>query len=277
MDERNRGRKKKQRPRLICEPDSDAEENAAENKHENIHRGTVECGACQKRYPSDEHGPLPPADPRHRRRHERRDERRDVERRGEESQQLAVELAVLAGARVGLLLSVDGGEEALEERVHGAENETAGGSHDACQEDEAGHLASVLLVARADNCSSCHFALPSLIDFFSIFIVERKGSDRARRASVLGLEDEQELIYRRSAQECFLNLRQRWALQSLRYFQDRYLSELENQALKEGIDPRASQQYARPFAQQGIGSDLDLHEPDEVRRGLVEEVEGPDE
>ncbi|KAG6498823.1 hypothetical protein ZIOFF_038572 [Zingiber officinale] len=215
MDERNRGRKKKQRPRLICEPDSDAEENAAENKHENIHRGTVECGADQKRYPSDEHGPLPPADPRHRRRHERRDERRDVERRGEESQQLAVELAVLAGARVGLLLSVDGGEEFLEERVHGAENETAGGSHDACQEDEAGHLASVLLVARADNCSSCHFALPSLIDFFSIFIVERKGSDRARRASVLGLQDEQELIYRRSAQECFLNLGSNGGLPSL--------------------------------------------------------------
>ena len=144
-----------ERHRLVGEADADAEEDAAHDEHHHVGGGAVHGGAGHEGEPAAEHGPLAAEHAGHGRRHERRRQRRQVERRREERQQLAVELAVLVGVLVGLRLGVHGGEELLEERVHGgdtagdadvvAEDEPAGGGHEAGEEDERRHVAGVRL------------------------------------------------------------------------------------------------------------------------------------
>jgi hypothetical protein len=152
---RRRHLRQVQRDRLVGEPDADAEQDAAQDEHHHVRGRAVERRARQEGEPAAEHGPLAPEHARHRRRHERRRQRRQVQRRREERQQLAVELAVLVGVLGGLGLGVHGGEELLEERVHGrhaagdadvvAEDEPARGRHQAGEEDERRHVAGVLL------------------------------------------------------------------------------------------------------------------------------------
>jgi hypothetical protein len=105
---------------LVGEPDSDAEQDPADDEHGNVHGEPVERGAGKEDDAASEHGRPAAALLGDVAGEEGRDERGEVERRGEEGERHAVELAVLVRLHHLLLLGVHRREEALQEGVHGS-------------------------------------------------------------------------------------------------------------------------------------------------------------
>lgn len=105
--------------RLIPEADSKSEENAAGDQHEDVDGACVD-GTTEEEADGAGHDARPSSVPSsHEGGSEGGDERRKVEGRGEERQHLVVVLAVVAFVAMRLLPSVHGGEELLQEIIHG--------------------------------------------------------------------------------------------------------------------------------------------------------------
>lgn len=95
-----------------------AEEEAAEDEHEQVVGRGVDSCTENEGHPSPEHGPLPPKEIRHQGRNEGGEERRHIQRRSEDGQELAIEHAVDPGAPILLLLLIHRREERQQERIH---------------------------------------------------------------------------------------------------------------------------------------------------------------
>lgn len=103
---------------LICEPNTETEQQTTNDEHPNGGCETVKKSSGAEENSSEKHRKFPAKLTSNVRSNNARAERGEVERGGEESERNAVEFAVFARLLIVLLLLVYGREELLLKRIH---------------------------------------------------------------------------------------------------------------------------------------------------------------